>query len=475
LTDKSLTSIDADICIIGAGSGGLTVAAVAARLGVKTVLVEKAAMGGDCLNTGCVPSKALLAAAHAASAVKNSHRFGVDAGDPQIDGRRVHDHIHDVIAAIAPHDSVERFEEYGVQVINQTASFVGRKEVVAGDTRIKARRFVVATGSNPLVPPIPGIENTPYLTNETIFDLTRIPDHLIVIGGGPIGIEMAQAYRRLGADVTVLEMATILPRDDPELSAILKARLVADGVILREGAKVIAVDAGISVAFETGGGCEKITGSHLLVAAGRRPKLAGLDLERAGIKFSDQGISVDRRLRTSNKKIFAIGDVIGGHQFTHIATYHAGIVIKNALFRLPAKVDEAAYPWVSFTSPELAQVGLTEADAKLRHKNIRTLSWPFEQNDRAVAEGRTDGLIKVVTTTKGYILGVGIVGPQAGELIQVWGLAIGTGLKIGKIANMIAPYPTLGEANKRIAGEFFTPALFGGKARKIVNFLAKFG
>ncbi len=302
---------------------------------------------------------------------------------------------------------------------------------------------------------------------------------LIVIGGGPIGIELAQAHRHLGCAVTVLEMFTVMPKDDPELVDVVRRQLDADGINIREGVKIIRVEKdgdGLAVVLEGDDGEEKVSGSHLLVATGRRANVDGLNLEAAGVQYSPKGIDVDARLRTSNKKIFAIGDVAGGLQFTHVAGYHAGIVIKNALFRLPAKADHSTVPWVSYTAPELAQVGLTEAQAKEKHgDDMRILRWPFHENDRAQAEGDTNGMVKAITTKKGVILGCGIAGPMAGELIQTWVLAMSQKIKIGGMATMIAPHPTFGEASKRAAGSFYTASLFSEKTRKIVRFLSKFG
>jgi len=470
--------LDVDICVIGAGSGGLSVAAGASQMGASTVLIERGKMGGDCLNYGCVPSKALLAAGHAAEAARHAGRFGVDVGELRIDGRRIHDHVHGVIAAIAPNDSVERLEGLGATVIKDHARFAGPAQVEAGDIRVNARRFVVATGSSPFVPPIPGLSEVPFLTNETVFDLDAVPEHLIVVGGGPIGIEMAQAHRQLGSRVTVLEMFAILPKDDPELVEVVRTRLTTDGVDLCEGVKVVGVArtaTGVTVTVAENGRESLIEGSHVLVAAGRRPNVDGLELEKAGIAYSAKGVQVDGRLRTTNRRIFAIGDVAGGYQFTHMAGYHAGIVIKNALFRIPAKEDTRCVPWVTYTAPELAQVGLIEEQAKSKHGEIRVLRWPYHENDRAQAERQTDGLIKAVTTPKGHILGAGIVGAAAGELIQTWVLAMSRRIKIGALATMIAPYPTLGEINKRAAGSFYTPSLFSARTRKIVRFLARFG
>ncbi len=475
------SSLKVDICVIGGGSGGLSVAAGASQMGARGALIEKGPMGGDCLNSGCVPSKALIACAGAAHAVGRAAAFGVQAGDPKIDGAAVHAHIRRTIEAIEANDSVERFRGLGVSVIEAEGRFSGPAELRAGGTTVHARRFVIATGSGPFVPPVPGLDGVPYMTNETVFDLKRIPGHLIVIGGGPIGIEMAQAYRRLGARVTVLEMFSILAKDDPELADVIRRRLTAEGVDISEGVKVVGASGSgsgenLRVSFEAADGSQgMVTGTHILVAAGRRPNLDGLGLDAAGVETSRQGIAVDARLRTTNKKIFAIGDVAGGMQFTHVAGYHAAVVIKNALFRLPARAVMTAVPWVTYTDPELAQVGLSEAAAREKGLKINVLRWPFADNDRARAERKTDGMVKVVTDNRGRILGCGIAAAGAGELIQPWILALSRKMKVGAIANMIAPYPTLGEASKRAAGSFFAPTLFGARTRLLVRFLSFFG
>ena len=472
-------TIKADICVIGAGSGGLSVAAGAAQLGARTVLIEHGRMGGDCLNYGCVPSKSLLAAGHAAARPRGATAFGVDFALPSIDGGRVYGHVRDVIAGIAPHDSVERFEGLGCTVLQAHARFVGPDAVEAGDTRVVARRFVIATGSSPRVPSIPGIDATPYLTNETIFALGTVPAHLIIVGGGPIGVEMAQAHRQLGARVTVLEIGSLLPKDDPELVAVLRARLQGEGIELIEGvqiASVAAAAAGIEVTLLRNGSSAVLSGTHLLIATGRQPNVDDLDLEKAGIDVTPKGIAVDARLRTRNHRVYAIGDVTGGYQFTHVAGYHAGIVIRNVLFRMPSKVDRAVIPWVTYTDPELAQVGLTEGEARKRHGDaIRVLRSSYAENDRARAERVVGGLAKVITTRRGTILGAGIVGSGAGEVIQTWVLAMASRLKIGAVVTMIAPYPTLGEINKRVAGSFYTPMLFGSRSRLLVKVLSWFG
>lgn len=465
-----------DLCVIGAGAAGLSVAAGAALMGASVALIERGKMGGDCLNYGCVPSKSLLASAHAAEAAREAERLGVIAGVPPIDQRRIRDHVAGVVADIAPHDSVDRFEGLGVRVFRGSARFCDRAEVEVEHQTIRARRFVVATGSSPAVPSIPGLDAVPFLTNETIFNLAELPSRLLVLGGGPIGAELGQAFRKLGAQVTIIEQASMLSRDDPELVAVLHRRLTDQGIVVREGARLLAVraEAGNIVAhIEDGAGTAEQGFSHLLVAVGRRPCVEGLELPRAGISFGPSGITVDARLRTTNRRVFALGDVIPGPKFTHVAAYQAGVVIRNALFRWPAKIDLRASPRVTYTHPELAQVGMSEAEARASYRNVKVLRASFAQNDRARTEREVDGLVKVITSSHGRILGAGIVGAGAGELIQTWVLAIGRGLPISAVATMIAPYPTRGEASKRAAGEFFAPKLFGQGTRRLVRLLAR--
>ena len=471
-------TLKVDLCVIGAGSGGLSVAAGAVQMGASVALVERHKMGGDCLNYGCVPSKALLAAAHEAAAHRSSGDFGVSEHEPGIDFRKVNAHVQGVIGAIAPNDSVERFEDLGVTVLQGAAQFTGRREIEVNGQKVRAKWFIIATGSRATAPPVPGLDDIPFLTNESVFGLTVAPTHLIVIGGGPIGIEMAQAHRRLGCKVTVLEMFGIMGKDDPELVQVVRKRLIEEGIDIREGVKidkVAGVEGNVSAIIEDKGQSEQINGSHLLVAAGRAPVMDGLNLEAAGIAYEKKGITVDRGLRTSNKRVFAIGDVAGGPQFTHVAGYHAGVIIRRILFRMFwAKADYRALPWVTYTDPELAHVGLTEAEGTKKYSDVRTVSWPFEENDRAQAERRTEGLIKVVARKKGRVLGASIVGPHAGELILPWVMAIQHKMKIGAMAAVIAPYPTLGEVSKRVAGAWYTPALFSDRTRRIVRFLMRF-
>jgi len=461
-----------DIAVIGAGSGGLSVAAAAAQFGQKVVLFEKGEMGGDCLNSGCVPSKALLAAAKQAHAMCSGAAYGVKPVEPEVDFEAVRAHVRRAIAAIAPHDSQERFETLGVTVIRAAARFLDARRIEAAGAQYTARRIVIATGSRAAVPPIAGLAEVPFLTNETLFGNPTLPEHLLVLGAGPIGLEMAQAHRRLGSAVTVVEARLPLAQDDPELSAVVLEQLAMEGVRIITGRAVSRVGReGEAIRLELDGG-EMLQGSHLLVAAGRRPNVEALGLDKAGIAFTAKGITVDRRLRTSNPRVFAVGDAAGG-RFTHEAGYQAGIVIRNALFGLPAKA-QALIPHVTYTDPELAQAGLTEAEAKARHGDaIRVLRVPFSGNDRAQAEGRTDGLVKIVTTRRGRILGAGIVGAGAGDLIQPWILALDQGLKIGAMASSVLPYPTRGEAGRRAAVNYFQDFASNPALRSVIWLVSK--
>jgi len=462
-----------DLAVIGGGSGGLSVAAAAARFGQKVVLFEKAEMGGECLNSGCVPSKALLAAAKQAQAMREAQRFGIAAVEPQIDFAAVMAHVRHTIAAIAPHDSVERFESLGVRVVRAPARFLNERTLEAARQHFSARRTVIATGSRPAVPPIPGLADVPYFTNENLFRNEVLPAHLLVIGGGPVGLEMAQAFRRLGSRVTVVEAGVPLSRDDPELAAVVLQALTAEGVEIISGTTVARVarrDGAIHLETDDG---RSITGSHLLIAAGRRPNVEGLELERVGIAFTAAGITVGKGLRTSNRRVYAVGDVAGG-RFTHEAGYQAGIVIRNALFGLPARAT-ATIPHATYTEPELAQAGLTEAEARARHgAAVNVLRWPFAENDRARAEASTEGLVKIVTGRRGLILGAGIAGPGAGELIQPWLLALDRGLKIGAMLGPVLPYPTRGEAGKRAALEYFAGIASNSWVRDVITLISKF-
>lgn len=467
--------IKTDLCVIGAGSGGLSVAAGAAQMGARVVLIEGGDMGGDCLNAGCVPSKALIAAAKHAHAMTTGAPFGITPVQPQIDFAAVKDHVARVIETIAPMDSQARFEGFGVHVIRDFARFISPRDVQAGPDTIRARRFVIATGSRPFIPAIPGLDTIPYLTNETLFALREKPDHLIILGGGPIGIEMAQAHRRLGCQVTVIEAARALGREDPELAEIVLNTLRAEGVTLIEGSPVVrlrAVPGGVDATLSDG---RAINGSHLLVAVGRQVALDRLNLDAAGVAHTAKGVTVGPDLRSSNRRVYAIGDAAGGMQFTHLAGYHAGVVIRAILFGLPSRAKTHHIPRVTYTDPELAQIGLTEAAARATHGPALTvLRQSFAHNDRAQANGETTGLIKVMLL-KSRPIGVSIAGPQAGDLIGLWALAIASGLKINAIAGMVLPYPTLNEVSKRSAGAYFSPKLFDNPmVKRVVRLVQRY-
>ncbi|MDQ2092409.1 dihydrolipoyl dehydrogenase family protein [Marimonas arenosa] len=451
-----MEQIKTDLLVIGGGSGGLSVAAGAAQMGADVTLLEGHKMGGDCLNYGCVPSKALLAMA------KRAHEGST------VKFVAAKEHVARVIATIAPHDSVERFEGLGVRVISNYGTFLSPTEVQAGDRVITARRIVIATGSSPLVPPIPGIDSVPYDTNETIFEQREAPGHLLIIGGGPIGMEMAQAHRRLGCEVTVIEGEKVLGKDDPDAAAVVIEALRAEGIEIAEdalAAEIRGQPGAIDVTAKDG---RVFAGTHLLVAVGRKPNIERLNLDAAGIETTRAGIKVDASLKTSNRRVYAIGDVNGGLQFTHVAGYQAGIVIRSALFGLPAKVRTDHIPWATYTDPELAQVGLTDGQARERHgAKLEVARFDYAGSDRAIAEGRTAGFVKVMVV-KGRPVGATIVGHQAGEHINLWALALANRLKMSAVAGMVSPYPSLGEVNKRAAGAYFSPRLFDSKGVKRV-------
>ncbi|MEM9676960.1 MAG: FAD-dependent oxidoreductase [Pseudomonadota bacterium] len=473
------TTLKPDICVIGGGSGGLVVASAAAAFGVSVLLVEKGKMGGDCLNYGCVPSKAIIAAGKHAKAIADAPKFGVSAGEAKISFPKVNQHIHSVIDTIAPMDSQERFESLGVTVLREHARFVDKSTVQAGDTVIKARRYVVATGSSAFVPPIPGLDSVPYETNESLFERTRSPGHLIVIGGGPIGLEMAQAHKRLGAKVTVVEGDKALGKDDPELAQIVLDRLRDEDISILEGTKVTSV-AGLDrdrvrVNVEHANGSDSIDGDTLLVATGRAATVDGLDLEKAGIEYTRRGIKVTKKMRSTNRRVYAVGDVAGSLQFTHVAGYHAGLVVRALLFRLPAKENTHIIPWCTYTDPELAHVGETEASARKKYKDLTILRWPYAENDRSQADGKTDGLIKIMARKNGLIVGVSIAGAMAGEMMNMWALAVSQKLKVRDIAGYVPPYPTVSEIGKRAATSFYAPVPKKPFIRSVVRFLQNFG
>jgi pyruvate/2-oxoglutarate dehydrogenase complex dihydrolipoamide dehydrogenase (E3) component len=472
-------SKEPEICVIGGGAGGLAVAAAAAAMGVPVVLIERGRMGGQSLS-GAVPSKALLAAAAHAAAVRAGAHFGVRNVRSGVDFVAAMTHVREAVRAVAPQVSSERFIGLGVRIIAGAARFKDAETVEAGDAMIKARRFVVATGSLPIIPAIPGLAEVPYLVPSTVFDLSDYPRHLIVIGAGSLGLELAQTFRRLGSDVTVLEAETPLQREDSECAAVVLDALTREGIKLRSGVRIAQVRRALSriqvvIANSEGGDDETIEGTHLLVAAGRRPNIEELNLGAAGIRHEPHGIVVDKYLRTSNKKVFAIGDVIRGPKYAHVANHHAGLVVRNAVFRHKVALDRRAIPWVISTDPELAQIGYLEDEARKYAGAIRILRWPYMENDRAITASATNGHIKVITDRGGGILGVTIVGAGAGENIAAWSLAVGKKLKIDALAGLIVPYPSYGEVGKRAAITYFMRGLTSSRVRRIIGWLRRPG
>jgi pyruvate/2-oxoglutarate dehydrogenase complex dihydrolipoamide dehydrogenase (E3) component len=468
---------DFDLVVIGAGAAGLSVTAISAALGLKVALVERGEMGGDCLNYGCVPSKALLASAHAAAAARRAGALGIRLPEPEVDWDAVRAHLRGAIARIAPTDSEARFRAMGVEVIRAPAHFTGPDQVQAGGRRISFRRCVIAAGSAAIVPPIPGLGPVPWLTNETLFDLEEKPGHLVILGGGPIGLEMAQAHARLGCRVSVIERGAIAGREDPELADGLRRALRRDGVALHEGATVERFEpAEPGLAAILGDGT-RIEGTHLLLATGRAPRLAGLDLKAAGVEATARGIATDAGLRSvSNRRVWAVGDIadprgIGPRAFTHVASQHAGVIARRMLFRIPARVDYAALPRVTYTGPELAQVGMTEAEARDAGLDPRPFRFPLPETDRGIAEGLEEGLVKLVVSPKGRLLGAGVLGPHAGEMAGMFGLMIGRKLPLSALAGLVLPYPTLAEAAKRAAGDFYAPKFLSTFSKRLVGLL----
>ena len=466
----------ADLVVIGAGSAGLSAAAGAAMLGLKVVLYEQGKMGGDCLNYGCVPSKALLSAAKAAQSVREADKYGVDANITDVDWARVQAHVRGAIDTIAPVDSQERFEGLGVTVIREHARFADRKTIVSDTTRTMARRIILATGSRAFVPPIEGLEEAGYLTNETIFSTPEQPSHLIILGGGPIGMEMAQAFNRLGSKVTVVERERVLGLSDEAHARIAADTLREEGITLLEGhtaSRVESTESGVRLIASHETGEAAIEGSHILVALGRRAVLEGLNLETGGVAHDGRSVTVKDTLRSpSNPRVWALGDVAGMGQFTHLAGWHASVFVRRAFFKSPfAKSTSLPLPIVTYTSPEVAQIGLTEATAREQYgEEVKVTHFAFEENDRAIAEGKTKGEAKLIIR-KGKLLGASIVGEGAGDILQMVGLAMSNGLKVKDLTNFISPYPTRTEVVKRAASAYFTETVFGPGAKRLVGLL----
>ena len=458
-----MATTEFDICVIGGGAAGLVVAAGGAALGAKIALVEKheGGLGGDCLHYGCVPSKTLLRSAKLAHQMRHADRYAISAVVPQIDMSKVMQRVADVIASIEPNDSPERFRSLGVEVIFGAGQFTDPDTFNIGTRILTARNFVIATGSRPGVPPIPGLSEVPFLTNETVFKLREPVASMIVIGAGPIGCEMAQAFARLGSKVAVVDLSpTLLPREDADLAAVIRTQMEADGIEFHLGVAPTKADGkagAISLWIKTKDGEEtKLDSTHLLVAAGRKVNIEGLGLQAAGVNVDKGRIVSDATLRTTNRKIYVCGDVAGSFQFTHMAEHHAGVVLRNILNPLPfkfAKTESRVIPWCTFTEPELARVGLSEMEATQQNIPHRVYKFPFAEMDRARADGETEGFAKIITDPKGAILGAAIAGPHAGELIHEYVLAIAKRMTTNDLSGIIHVYPTLAQINRRVADQ----------------------
>ncbi|WP_439636606.1 dihydrolipoyl dehydrogenase family protein [Oceanicaulis sp.] len=467
--------IKADLAIIGAGAAGLVTASGAAQLGRKVVLFEAGEMGGDCLNYGCVPSKAILTAAHKVHAIREASKYGITVGEPSVDFAKVRETIQTAITTIEPNDSQERFEGFGVKVVREYARFENEDTIVSDSVEVKAKRIVVATGTRAFIPPIDGLSAAPYLTNETIWSLETLPEHLIVLGAGPIGSELGQAFRRLGSDVTIIEAGVPLARFESEHAAWVTDALMSDGVSLHAGlsaTKVSHDDTGVTVTLSDG---QSVTGSHILVATGRKPVLDGLNLEAAGVETDARGIVCDDRLRTSNKRVLAAGDIAGKGGLTHLAGWHGSVILRNLYYGLSTGQSSQPIPGAVYTDPPIAQVGLTEAQARAEHGDkIKVARWGFDDNDRAIAESDVRGGVKLILGKGGKVLGAHAAGARADDLIQIAGGVMARGGTVRDLTSPVAPYPTRGEIFKRAAGSYYEPVVFGSMAKLLASVLSAF-
>jgi len=456
---------DYDLCIIGGGAAGL----VTAALGAKVLLIEKNRLGGDCLYTGCIPSKTLIHSASIAHTIRTADQFGLSTIFNPVQQHQISQHIAEVIESIEPHDSPERFRKMGVEVLFAEAQFISTNRIRVDSRENSARKYVLATGSRPFIPVIDGLDTVDYLSNETIFNLTDNIEHLLIIGSGASACELAQSFARLAAKVTIISHSTLLPIEDDDMSDVVQQQLIADGVILHLQSTITSVEKhkiGVKVNIQTDGNSpQEIIGTALLMATGRQANIEYLGLDKAKVAHQHGRLILDKRLRTSNKNIFACGDVAGPYLFTHMAEYQAGVVLKNSLFHWPAQVKTGAIPWCTFTNPELARVGLSEREALQQGIKHQIYSFPFSEIDRAITAGETKGMAKIIISPNGKLLGACIVGHHAGELIAEYSLAISQGLTVSALSNTIHIYPTLAQINRRVA-ELRTKALLTPKRKK---------
>ena len=454
-----------DLIVIGGGAAGLTASGVAANLGANTLLVEADKLGGDCTWTGCVPSKALLKSAKVAHDMRNASDFGIASQPVEVDFQKVMDRVRNLREEVYEEDDHPRhFEAMGIDVVQGRAQFVDETTIDIQtkneSARVTGRYFVIAAGGSAFIPPIDGLENVPYLTNHILFELNERPERLAIVGAGPIGTEMAQAFTRLGSQVTVFETQDhILHHDNRELSDLLKAALADEGVTYRCNHRVTRVDqidGAIHIQAATDGGSTTVEADALLLATGRRPNLDGLDLDAAGIEYTKRGITVNDRCRTNQRHIYAAGDITGRYQFTHMSEHMAKIAVTNAIMKVPMKIDTEHVPWVTFTDPELAHVGATEAALEAQGTSFQTYRFPYSKVDRAVTEGETTGLIKVFAKRwNGKILGASVLGAHAGELICEYAVAMRNGVTLRSLSDTIHPYPSYGLAARRAADQWY--------------------
>ena len=469
---------DYDVIVIGGGAAGLVAATGTAGLGAKTALIEKNKLGGDCTWYGCIPSKALLKSAQVFSLLKRIKEFGI-SGELNCSPEGVMAHVREVAGRVSTHHPAEVFGKRGISVLFGSPKFVDDHTVELAGKRISSKRFIICTGSHPLVPAVDGLKDIEYLTNENIFDLQSLPRLLAVLGAGPIGVELAQAFSRLGVEVFIVEMAeSILPREDKEAAEVLSQTLLKEGVKLYAGKRAVKFSQEGNLTSITIEGKDKrqtiVKAEKLLVAVGRAPNVEGLELEKAGVKYSHKGIETDNTLRTKAGNIYACGDVVGPYQFSHMAEYQAIIAVGNCLFPFKKKVDYNAVPWCTFTDPELARVGLTQEEAKAEFKDIRIYRSPYSGNDRAVTDLEEAGFSKVICDKKGNILGAHIVGADAGEIIHEYVLAKSSKLKLQDLSSPIYVYPTLSQIVKRSADAYYLNILSSGWVRKIAKFFVGF-